>query len=545
MSSSQPASKSSEDRKCAPKSVQRFSDKAHVQCKTAQAKIDRECTMAKRILIAGFKHETNTFSKLPTTLDSYRARGFHRGTAIREAFTGTNTEIAAFLDGAARHGWETVLSLAADATPSGKLTRDTYETIANEIVDAAANAGPLDAILLNLHGAMVAEHTDDGEGTLLQRLRAKLGRKVLIGATLDLHTNITALMASEADMLVSYRTYPHIDMAETGKRLVDLTARALNGEIRPKTFLARPAQKMLIGVDAGRTTAPGPMTEMLAKGDALMRADPGILSFSVNAGFAWSDIPEVGPSILIVAAGEHPRFQDAANAMAEDIWASRHRSTVTTVSIATAIATARKHGKVGQPVIIADYADNPGGGGYGDTTSLLRAMIEAKLDNAALAALYDPDSAATCHSAGVGAAVTLALGGKVDPAFGEPIKTAATVQHLSDGRFKLEGPMLKGFAIDMGPTAMIRIASMGASVDVVIASRRFQNYDRMFFRIGGIEPERKAVLAVKSSQHFRAAYAPVASEIVVVDEGGGVMSNDFKALPYTRIPRPIFPIDLT
>ncbi len=505
--------------------------------------------MTKRVLIAGFKHETNTFSKLPTTLNSYRARGFHRGAAIREAFTGTNTEIAAFLDGAKRHGWEAVLSLAADATPSGKLTRDTYDAIANEIVDAAANAIPLDAILLNLHGAMVAEHTDDGEGTLLQRLRAKVGHKVLIGATLDLHTNVTELMVSEADMLVSYRTYPHIDMADTGQRLVELTARALNGEIRPKSFLARPPQKMLIGVDAGRTTAPGPMTELLAKGDALMRSDPGILSVSVNAGFAWSDIAEVGPSIVIVAYGAHPRFQAAANAMAEDIWTTRHRTTVTTTSIASAIATARARGKPGKPVVIADYADNPGGGGYGDTTSLLRAMIEAKLDNAALAALYDPASAAACTAAGVGATLSLELGGKVDPAFGAPIKTTATVRHLCDGRFKLEGPMLQGLAIDMGPTATVRIAGIDADgnsgIDVVIASRRFQNYDRMFFRIGGIEPERKSVLVVKSSQHFRAAYAPIAAEIVVVDDGGGVMSNDFKALPYTRIPRPIFPIDLT
>jgi microcystin degradation protein MlrC len=496
--------------------------------------------MTKRVLIAGFKHETNTFSKLPTTLDSYRARGLHHGAAIRDAFTGTNTEIAAFLDGATRHGWEAVLAVAADATPSGRLTEVTYEAIAGEILSVAEASGPLDAVLLNLHGAMVAEHTDDGEGTLLRRLRAALGRTVLIGATLDLHANVTTLMARDADMLISYRTYPHIDMYDTGMRLVALAARALQGEIHPKTFLAHSPKNMLIGVDQGRTTAPGPMTEMLDKGDAMLRADPGMLSFSVNAGFAWSDIPEVGPTAIIVGNGEYPRFQAAADAMMATVWSDRNRKTVETVSLASAMAVARSKGVPGKPVVIADYADNPGGGGYGDTTGLLRAMIAAKLDNAALATIYDPATATACHAAGVGATIALHLGGKVDPAFGAPIAADATVMHLSDGRFKIEGPMLKGFAINLGPTATVRIGG----IDVVVSSQRFQNYDRMFFRVGGIDPEAKSVLAVKSSQHFRAAYAPIASDIVVVDEGGGVMSTDFKRLPYTRVPRPIFPIDL-
>lgn len=493
--------------------------------------------MTKRVLIAGFKHETNTFSILPTTLKSYEARGYVRGEAIAPFFKGTNTEVAAFIDGCAKHGWEPVLSVVADATPSGKLTRDCYETIAGQILADVAAAGRLDAILLNLHGAMVAEHTDDGEGTLLERIRAQVGPGVVIAATLDLHANVTQAMAKHADILVSYRTYPHIDMYDIAAEAVEIVERTLAGKVKPKTVLARRPQ--IEGVDHGRTTSPGPMTEILARCEKMKAADPGILALSINAGFAWADIPELGPTAVVVGDGAEPRFAGVAESLADEIWEGRHRATVKPVTVAEAITRAKAIGTVGKPVVLADYADNPGGGGYGDTTGLLRGMIEAKLESAALAVLYDPEAAAACHAAGVGATLTLKLGGKVDPRFGAPIEATGTVTHLSDGRMTIEGPMLRGVAVDMGPTATFRIGG----VDVVIGSRRFQNYDRNFFRAGGIEPAERAVIAVKSSQHFRAAYAPLAAEILVVDEGGGVMSNNLAKLPFTRVPRPIYPLD--
>ncbi len=494
--------------------------------------------MTKRVLIAGFKHETNTFSILPTTLLSYEARGYVKGADIVPFFKGTNTEIAAFLDGCAKYGWEPVLSVAADATPSGKLTKECYETIASEIVADVEKAGKLDAILLNLHGAMVAEHTDDGEGTLLEGIRAKVGPGVIIAATLDLHANVTKAMAKYADILVSYRTYPHIDMYEIAAETVEIVKRALDGEIKPKTYLARRGQ--IYGADDGRTTSPGPMTELLERCATIKASDPGVLSASINGGFAWADIPEVGPTAVIVGDEDDLRFQGYVELLADEIWEGRHRSSVKFFPVAEAVKRAREVGTVGKPVVLADFADNPGGGGYGDTTGLLRGMIEAGLENAALAAFYDPEVAAACHEAGIGATLTLKLGGKVDPRFGAPIDVMGTVTHLSDGRMTIEGPMMRGVALEMGPTATLKIGG----VEVVVNSRRFQNYDRNFFRAGGIEPTERAVLAVKSSQHFRAAYAPIASEIIVVDEGGGVMSNDLRKLPFTRVPRPVFPLDL-
>ena len=490
-----------------------------------------------RVLIAGFKHETNTFSVLPTDLAAYRARGLFRGRELTDVFPGTNTEVAGFLDGARKHGWETVLSVVADATPSGKLTRDCYEAIAGEIVADAVKAGRLDAILLNLHGAMVAEHLFDGEGELIARLRAKVGKGVVIAATLDLHANVTDQMAREADILVSYRTYPHVDMHEIATETVELVRRTLAGEIKPRTIVRRGRQ--IRGVDEGRTTQPGPMTEALAMA-AAFRREPGVLAASVNAGFYKADIPEVGPTAVIVGDGEDARFAAMADKLVDFFWATRNVSTVRHATVAEAVARARAEGWIGAPCVLADYADNPGGGGYSDSTGLLSGMIEAGLESAAMSPIFDPASAAACHAAGIGAKLTLDVGGKIDPRLGAPIRAAGTVTHLSDGRFAITGPMMTGMKVDMGPTACFKVGG----VEIVLASQRYQNYDLGFFRAAGIEPRERAVLAVKSMQHFRAAYAPIAGPIVVVDEGGGITSHDVRRLPWQHVRRPVFPLDL-
>jgi microcystin degradation protein MlrC len=495
--------------------------------------------MTKRILIAMFMHETNTFSILPTDRAAYEARSLLFGDDIAAKYAGTATEVAAFLDGCQRHDWDAIPIIAADATPSGKLTRDVYEYVVGHILDGIERAGHIDAILLSLHGAMVAEHTFDGEGTLLERIRSKVGRALPIGVTLDLHANCTDAMAANADIIVSYRTYPHVDHYEIATECVDLLARTLNGEIHPRTLVARGPQ--IDGVDKGRTTQPGPMTEAIALARGFM-ADKGILSASINCGFPWADIPEAGPTAVLVVDGESAEFALKLERLTRHFWESRHRQTVPFATLGQAIAIARAKGRAGAPVVLADFADNPGGGGYGDTPGMLRAMIEAKLENAAFSALYDPESAAHCHAAGEGATIQLRLGGKIDPrAFGGPIAVTATVMKLFGGEIMLEGPMMRGVTFQMGPSACIRIGGL----DVVIASRRFQNFDQIYFKALGIEPRERAVLGLKSMQHFRAAYAPIAGEIVVVDEGNGCCSERFAGLTYTNVRRPVFPLDLT
>lgn len=492
--------------------------------------------MTRRVLIAGFKHETNTFSKLPTDMDAYRARALHYGEDIRAAYTGTNTEIAGFLDACEKYDWEPVLSVVADATPSGLVTREAYDEISGCILKAIEAAGPLDAILLQLHGAMVAQGHEDAQGELLSQIRKRAGNDIPIGVTLDLHANITERVAELSTVLISYRTYPHIDQHETATKCADLIARTLAGEISPKVWVARGSQ--LDGVDHGRTTAPGPMLDILKMADALT-AKHGLLSASVNAGFPWADIPYVGPTAIVVADAGNNGAEISVTALKNEMWRTRETITIDLVAAGDAIAQARETGKRGSPFVIADFADNPGGGGYADSTGLLRAMIEAGLEDAAFSALYDPISVSLCGQAGEGAEIELKIGGKCEPSLGEPIRAAGTVIGLYEGTFKLEGPMSTGVGIDLGPVAVFQVGGIA----IVLVSRRAQNYDRQFFKAFGIEPAQRAILGVKSAQHFRADYAPIASGIAVVDEGGGITSHNFKALSYEHVRRPIWPLD--
>ena len=501
--------------------------------------------MTHRVLMAGFRHETNTFSNLPTDLAAFEARALYRGAEIAEAYQGTQTEMAAFFDACPRHGWTPIPVLAADATPSGKVTRDAFETFTGEILAALDAEAPIDALFLPLHGAMVTEHADDGEGALLEALRAKVGRALPIAVTLDLHANVTDRMAALADIIVSYRTYPHVDQVAVATEALDLLARTLKGEIAPKCSVARGA--LLDGVDHGRTTAPGPMTELLARA-AGFRQEPGVLSVSIHAGFPWADIRDAGPSALVVGDGESPRYREIAEALMTEIWDKRHRLTIQTLGVAEAMDAVKAAGSGAGPgdgpIVLADYADNPGGGGYGDSVGLLGGMIKAGLENAAFATLYDPEAAALCARAGAGAAVALTLGGKLDPRFGAPLQVTGKVARLTDGRLTFDGPMNAGVTVDMGPTAVIEIASGLGSIEVVVTSGRFQAYDRQYFKHAGIDPAAKSVIAVKSAQHFRAAFAPLARDILVVDGGGGLTSANFKELPFEKLRRPIYPLDL-
>ncbi len=493
--------------------------------------------MAPRVLIAGFKHETNTFSKLPTGLDAYRARALQFGEdEMRAAYTGTNTEIAGFIDACEGHGWDPVFAVAGDATPSGKVTAEAYDAIAGCIFKTIEEQGPLDAVLLQLHGALVAEGRNDAQADLLAGIRERAGDTIPVGVTLDLHANVSERLAALCTVLVSYRTYPHIDQHETATKCADLIARTLRGEVSPRVWIAQGPQ--LDGVDHGRTTAPGPMREALALGDRLAD-EHALLSTSINAGFGWADIPNVGPSAVVVADAGNEQAETAVHILRDEIWRTRETTTVELISSKLAVEQALAVGKPGHPFVIADFADNPGGGGYADSTGLLRTMIEAALSNTAFSALYDPESVQACAVAGVGTMIDLRLGGKVDPAYGMPIEVSGTVLGLYDGQFKLEGPMSTGLSLDIGPAAVVRVGG----IDVVLASNRAQNYDRQFFKAFGIEPADCSVLGVKSAQHFRADYGPIASGIAVVDEGGGITSHDFASLTYRNVRRPIWPLD--
>ena len=491
----------------------------------------------KRILIAGFKHETNTFSSLATNLTSYHARTLVYGEDVKQKFIGTKTEPAAFIQFCEAESWQAITPIYGDASPGGIVAAGTFNHFSDTICAAAVDQGPLDAVMLALHGAMVCEHTDDGEGELLARLRDVVGMDIPIAATLDLHANVTNRMATLTDILIAYRTYPHVDQFEIATQAAELIKQTLAGKIKPTNTVRR--REMLEGIDSGRTTAPGPMTEVLKSADRFLK-QPRVLATSVCAGFARADTHDTGPSAIITGDGNDSKYETMAEELMEQVWQSRHRKTVQTVSIETAINRASMASGIGGPLVLADFADNPGGGGYGDSTYLLKAMIDANLKNAAFATIYDPRSAEICWTNGLGAIVHLDLGDKVDPKYGLPVAVRGTVKSLTNGQFTLKGPMAKGVTINMGETAVLQVDG----IEIVIASERFQVHDIMFFQHARIDVTKKRVVAVKSSQHFRAAFEPLASEIIVVDNGGGLTSGNYKALNYTNVRRPIFPLDL-
>ncbi len=490
--------------------------------------------MKKRILTALVNHETNTFSRIPTDLDAFRARRYFEGDDIFPAFRGTNTEIAAFIDAAERYDWELVPTIAVQATPSGPVTADAYNHIARRLL-AGFSDGPFDGVLLALHGAMVSDVNEDGEGYLLELIRNQVGPHIPVAATLDLHANVTVNMARHADILVSYKTYPHVDMYDVGMETAVLLQRTLNGEIRPSILLGK--CEMMDGADHGRTPG-GPMRQLLQMARNF-EAEPGILSVSVNGGFPWADTLETGPSTLVVVDGERPSAHEIVQTMTGEIWNRRHELSIDLKTVSEVVTAIKEYPEDADPLVIAEFSDNPGGGGYGDATRLLKAVLDAGAEGLAFSLIVDPEAARIMKQAGIGAEITIDLGGRIDPAFGGPISVSGTVMALCDGDLVHEGPMHRGVAVNLGTSALLR----SGGVDIVVTSRKVQVYDLQHFRFLGIEPTSYRVLLVKSAHHFRAAYEPIAGKVVTVD-AGGLTSRNYQELTYRRVRRPVFPLDI-
>jgi microcystin degradation protein MlrC len=496
--------------------------------------------MAPRVLIGQFMHETNTFSSQPTGYGAFARLLLHEGPAMVAVLRGTNSETAGFLAVAEAQGWDVVPSLAAIATPAGPVTADAWERLGLAIARTAAEDGPFDGVLLALHGAMVTELDDDAEGALLEAVRAAVGPDVPIGMTLDLHANVSDRMAALANVICPYRTYPHVDMAEVGERCATLIGDAMAGRTRPRTVIARRA--LAEGFDQGRTDA-GPMLEALARAQAA-EAKPGILTTSVCAGFSSSDIAFMGPSVAVSYDAAADGAEATARAVAEDLmdfcWATREHEGNVYLTPDQAASRAKAHETDrGHPLVIADYADNPGGGAYGDATELLRAMLGAGLQNACFGAMVDGEAAAAWHVAYEDATVTLAVGGKVDPRFGgHPLTLSGVVERLTDGKFVCDGPMWRGIAKSFGPTGVLRVDG----VRILIVTNGMQITDVQQFRHAGIDPTAMATIGLKSMQHFRAAYQPLANEVLVCDTGA-LCSPDVRKRPFKKLRRPIWPLD--
>ncbi|MEV6119411.1 M81 family metallopeptidase [Streptomyces sp. NPDC052077] len=477
-----------------------------------------------RILVAGFQHETNTFAATPATYESFlNGEGFpalRRGDRLHE-LTRVNLAVGGFLTAMANSGADLVPVIWAAACPSGRVTRDAYERIAGEIVDAARTTRP-DAVFLDLHGAMAAEHCDDGEGELLTRLRAVIGSDVPVVVSLDLHANVTERMLSVVDAAVGLRTYPHVDMAETGVRAAGLLRRLCSGE---RLHLRWRRIPFLIPVNSGCTDF-GPAREVYGT-VAPLSGDDACLSFA--AGFPAADFPECGP--VVWCYGPDPEAASrAVDSLYENVVRREAEWRVNVLPPEAAVAEAGRLAEgASRPVVIADTQDNPGAGGDARTTGMLRALAGAG-ESAALAAIWDPGAAAAAHTAGLGATVHTALGGHPGIAGAEPFEGAFVVEHLADGRCRFEGPMMHGTEIDSGPSACLRIGALRIGV----TSGKVQLLDRAQLRMLGIRPESERIVVLKSSVHFRADFQP-AAEAVLVAAAPGPVAADPADLPWRRL----------
>lgn len=492
--------------------------------------------MTYRVAIIEFINESNTFTVKRTDMKDFQASHFFKGEEIPANFRGTGSEVGGAIDVAEARGWTPVYITAAHAEPGGIVTEEARTEITAECLRRLTAGKPYDGVFVALHGAMVTETDQDGDCQFLRDIRSVVGSDIPLAITLDLHANIFDELSDLANIAVSFRTYPHIDMREVGAEACTLLHDAMARTIMPKIAIRRPP--ILVGCDDGRTTENGPMCRLLESAEREITT-PGILNVAINAGFTDADVWATGPSVLVTFdTGAQEYAAAAAQRICDEIWNLRDHWEKP-IALIECIDRVRTAPRTDKPIVIADYSDNPGSGAYSDCTALIAALLEAGVENAAAGALLDPDAVDELAHAGVGAGVTLAIGGKIDPTVGGgPLNVTGHVMAISDGRFRFEGPMFTGLPGSTGQSVCLRVQGL----DIMIVSDRMQMLDRNIFRIVGIEPTEKSILAVKSMQHFKGAFAPIASQVIITD-AGGLCTPDVSLRTYTRLRRPVFPLD--
>ncbi|WP_438390454.1 M81 family metallopeptidase [Caballeronia sp. DA-9] len=474
------------------------------------------------IAVGGLQHETNTFSPTPTPLDAFIKGGgwpgWQKGASMQSTLAGMNLPVAGMLEALhadVRVGPHKVRPLLwAAATPSGKVTDYAFDVIAQDMIERLLAAGPVDGLILDLHGAMVTESHNDAEGELLRRIREHVGDALPIVVSLDLHANVSRSLFDACDAMVTYRTYPHIDMRETGARAVALLLQRMErGRTWHKAFTAI----NFIAPLTAQCTLAEPASSLMAGLEAI-EASAGLASLSWACGFPLADIADARQTVF--GYGDDPRETEIAVAsLAADISACRDRFTEAPYTPDAAVKEAMRLAVTASlPVILCDTNDNPGAGGSSDTTGILRALVDHHAQNALVAIVCDPSAAAAAHTAKPGATLALALGGHVRVAGSEPFIGRFVVERLASGQFTGTGPMWRNAPIDLGPMALLCVEH--TTVRVIVSSRTMQAADQSIFRHVGIDPASTAILALKSSVHFRADFSTISSSVLVVAAPG-------------------------
>ena len=485
-----------------------------------------------RFVIAMMKHETNTFSPVPTPLKSFTQHACHFGKDALRVFRGTNTPTAAFIDLAESEKAEIVTPVAAEAWPSGVVHAEAYKRITDSISEAVAKG--CDAVFLDLHGAMVAEITDDGEGALLERIRT-MAPEMPIAVALDLHANLTAKMVGNCDSIAGYTTYPHVDMYQAGIRTGQILIRKLKGEINPT--MAWTNRPMLPHTLRMSTDSP-PMGDLVAMAKAA--EDKEALAATVFGGFPLADISDAGLSTVVVTNADRPLAEQLSVRLADAAWERRHEFVYQSEPLIQSVARARGFSE--GPILLIDHADNCASGGTQDTMAVVEEVMRQGLEDVAVGAIRDPEAVARLIEIGVDNTATIPLGGKVDmPSIGKrgaPLEVTGKVRVISDGDFVARGPMYTGVQMHMGKAVVFDTGK----VQLLVIENNHEPFDLGMFRSVGIEPTAKRYLLLKSRLHYRAGFLPIAKHIVECN-GTGVTGSDYSQFKFSKIRRPIFPLD--
>jgi len=455
-----------------------------------------------------------------------------RGEEVLKRFYGTKTPVGGLIDGCAKQGFQPLPTILASGGAGGTITDEGFDTLLGELLNGIENATPIDGVVLALHGAGVSESHDDIEGHILSEVRKIVGTMMPIVSTFDFHANYTRLMVESADVLIGYDTNPHVDGYERGLEAIDITKKLIEGSLKPTKTFRQPGMLLARG-----DTNLHPMKRIM---DAAleMEALEGVETITVAQGFPHSDVEFAGMSIIVTTNGDQGLADKCADELKELAWSLRRDFLVKDlVTVQEGIKRVKK-AKEGL-IILAEVGDGAGGGGTCKGVVVLKAVLEAGLENGVVAAIADAEAVRRTIEVGVGNVVTTEIGGKTDKVHGEPIRVTGLVKLISDGRFIRKGPMGTGSESNMGRTVVLRVGS----VDIIVTEKRHYPTDLQFYRSLGIEPTEKKFIVIKGMTHFRASHEPIAKEIVYVDTPG-LTSLRLAGFGFKRLRRPIFPLDV-
>ncbi len=491
-----------------------------------------------RIAIAGILHESNSFSSVKTPLADFERGGIRRGAEVVEAYAPARHEISGILEGARRFEFEAVPLLAASATPSGPVTAEAFEALTRELAERLNAAGPLDALLLALHGAMVTEAYPHADAEIVRRARAAAGAELPIVVTHDFHANIPEEIVRDSTVLLTYQTNPHVDQFERGLRAAGIAARIARGQVKPAQALAKPP--MIYNIRFQNTNAE-PLRPV-AEESRRLEGEAGILAASVAGGYQYADVPALGPGAVVVTDGDPERARREAARLSEMLWATRGHLRLELPGAADAVRQAMESPR--RPVVLAEMGDNIGGGSAGDATFLLAELIRQKASGW-FVAIADPAAVERAAHAGVGRPFEGLVGAKTDKLHGEPVRVRGRVKSLHDGRY-LETEVRHGGQRyhDQGLTAVIEVeGSAPEELNLLMLTTRRQTPFSLHQLIScGVYPERQRILVVKAAIAFRAAYEPIAARIIEVDTGGVTAVNPAR-FTYRLARRPLFGLE--